>query len=92
MHRRGAARSPTTGSPLYDAPVTVDAKIESYTEHAIASDRTIQDAKYRVTLYETAVGTGDRLTWDGGDHEVLKVRGLLQNVGGSRYGSRAVVN
>ena len=49
-------------------------------------------AKHRVTLYGQAAERGDRLTWGGGDHTVLRVSGLLRNAIGARYFAQAVTD
>ena len=90
--RRAATRSEVTGNREYEAPVTVSVRIEGYSRRVIDSERTLETAQHRVTLYEVPVSTGDRLRWDGENHTVLHVDGLFKDASGGRYLSRALVN
>ena len=95
LRRRSAVCSTTTGRrERFREAVTIQAKVEGYNRRLIDSEDTIETAKHRVTLYDTAlVGTGDRLTWDGGDHTIVHVDGLLKDpAGGLRYLAKVLTN
>ena len=92
LERRNDEISAGTGRRGFEAAVVVDAKIAGYARRYIESERTTDDAQYRVTLYEVAAGTGDRITWNDEAHEVLTVRGLVKDADGSRYRTEVLIN
>ena len=92
LERRSDTRSEVTGEREFEAAVTVEAKVEGYYQRSVDSERSLEDAKHKVRLYEIAVREGDRLNWDDTDHTVLLVKGLLKDADGSRYDTMAVTN
>ena len=92
LSRRSALRTRTTGRREFLGAVTVEAKVEGYNRRLVDSENTIETAKHRVTLYGVSVGTGDRLTWDGEDHTILHVDGLMKNTDGERYLTKVLTN
>ena len=97
IHRRSAtgSRSTITGDLEFEAPITVNARIDGLDEELISSDRTLQTARYTLTIFGQNVNPHDKVTWGGQDHEVLavgdKIRrrelisNLVENAEGQRY-------
>ena len=81
-----------TGEREFEAAVTVEAKIQGYYRRSVDSERSLEDAKHKVQLFDIAVREGDRLRWDDTDHTVLLVTGLMKDADGSRYDTMAVTN
>ena len=90
--RHGTEVSPVTGNPLPGATVTVQALIESADLREIGSRNTLETGKHVLTLYGDQAETGETITWDGEDHRVLEVRGIVKDADGSRYQIQVVTN
>ena len=84
--------SQVTGEFLPGDTVTVRALIESADLQEIGSEGTLATAKHVLTLYGDQAATGETISWDGEDHEVLEVRGIVKDADGSRYESQVVTN
>ena len=91
LRRRTGVVDPTTGRRALALALTVQAKVTGPENWRITGEETLADARLMVTLYDAAVDVGDRLTWDGSDHDVLQVSGLMQTDGSRRY-TAALVN
>lgn len=93
LKRRGSTRDPVTGERTLGAAVTVRARIEGTDKYLIEADGSLATAQYRVTLYGTAVDAGDVLAWEGQDHTVLTVEGLVSDPAtGQRFNHIAVTD
>ena len=92
LHRQSAVRTQTTGRREFLAAVAVEAKVAGYNRRLVDSENTIETAKHQVTLYGTVADTGDRLTWNGEDHTILHVDGLMKNTDGDRYLTKVLTN
>ena len=93
LRRRNSVRDATTGRYGYEAAVTVEVLVAAVDVLTIGTRDSLVDGKHTVTFYGEGVGVGDRLTWDGDNHEVLKVGGVVDDAATGRvYRAAAVVN
>jgi len=90
--RHGTERSQVTGRLLPGETVTVQALIESADLREIGDKGSLDTAKHVLTLFDTQTETGETITWDGEDHQVLEVRGVVKDADGARYQVQAVTN
>ena len=92
VKRRTAERDEATGRRAFADAVSADAKIAGMSHWKRSSSESLRDARYTVDLFGVSVEPGDRIAWDGEDHTVLTVDGLVRDADGSRYQTRAVVD
>ena len=88
--RRSDTRSSVTGERGFKSPVAARAKITGMGLLEIGKDRSVQTGRFRVELFDQMVEAGDKIRWDGEEHLVLEVRGVL--VAGGRFLTVAVAD
>ena len=88
--RRSDTRSSVTGERGFKSPVAARAKITGMALLEIGKDRSVETGRFQIELFDELVEVGDKIRWDGEDHLVREVRGVM--VAGGRFMTVAVAD